>query len=62
VTLDADRHADACKTLRVAAFPTVIVLGADGTERTRTVGRPTPSTLAATMETGLRATVAGAFR
>jgi hypothetical protein len=62
VMLDADRHADACKTLGVTAFPTVMVLGSDGTERTRTVGRPTLQALVSVMESGLHATVAADIR
>lgn len=58
VMLDADRHADACRQLGVAAFPTVIVLAADGSEQIRTVGRPTTAALLAAMESGITATVA----
>lgn len=58
VMVDADRNADACRKLGVTAFPTVLVLAADGGERTRTVGRPTLATLTSAMESGLHATVA----
>lgn len=58
VMLDADRHADACRSLNVTAFPTVIVLAADGSEQTRTVGRPTTTALMAAMESGIQAAVA----
>ncbi|MFM8635502.1 MAG: thioredoxin family protein [Planctomycetia bacterium] len=58
VMIDADRHADTCKALGVTAFPTVLILGPDGEERMRSVGRPTAEKLAATLEAGLRPAVA----
>jgi hypothetical protein len=58
VMLDADRHADACRGLSVTAFPTVLILAADGTERSRTVGRPPAESLVAAMESGLSSSVA----
>jgi len=50
VLLDADRDADACRTLGVRAFPTVLVQTAEGEEAARLTGRADAATLAATLE------------
>lgn len=49
VAVDADRHADACRKFGVNAFPTVILLDADGTERFRATGATAITHVAAAM-------------
>lgn len=49
VAIDADRHADTCKRFAVSAFPTVILLDADGTERFRATGSTAITSVAAAM-------------
>ena len=58
VMIDADRHADTCRTLGVAAFPTVILIDPAGEERMRSVGRPSTRQLAAALEECLHPSVA----
>lgn len=58
VMVDADRHAETCRTLGVTGFPTIIILGPTGDERTRSTGRPSTEKLAAALEAGLRPAVA----
>lgn len=53
VLLDADRDAEACRTLGVKAFPTLLVLEPDGTERLRAAGRSSPDAIAAVLEKAL---------
>lgn len=50
VLLDADRDAETCADLGVRAFPTLLVLDADGTERLRSTGRSAPEVLATVLE------------
>jgi hypothetical protein len=49
VAVDADRDAATCRAFAVQAFPTVIVLDADRTERYRATGSSAVSGLAAAM-------------
>lgn len=49
VAVDADRHADTCRKFAVNAFPTVILLDADGTERFRATGATAITHIAAAM-------------
>jgi len=49
VAVDADRHPDTCREFEVQAFPTVIVLDADRTERYRGTGSSAVAGLAAAM-------------
>jgi len=50
VLLDADRDAAACQALGVRAFPTLLVLDADGAECCRTTGRAVAADLVAALE------------
>jgi thiol:disulfide interchange protein len=58
VMIDADRHADTCRSLGVTAFPTVLVLTGAGEERLRSVGRPAKDKLADALEATLTPTMA----
>lgn len=66
VTVDADRDPATCREFAVEAFPTVLLLEADGNERHRAVGAGAAETLASSMagvlETGLGAGLAGRDR
>lgn len=50
VTVDADRDASTCRAFGVTAFPTLIVIDADGRERYRRSGAEAAADLAATLE------------
>jgi len=55
VLVDADHEPRVARAFGVKGFPTVLVVGLDGQERSRTTGRPAVWTLAETMREGLRA-------
>ena len=50
MAVDADRHADTCRRFGVQAFPTVLILGADGTERFRATGSAAAAHIATAMD------------
>lgn len=50
VRVDADRDADTCREFAVKAFPTVVVVDADGHERFRESGSPSVGRLAAALD------------
>jgi predicted DsbA family dithiol-disulfide isomerase len=50
VTIDADRDAATCRDFGVTAFPTVVVIDAEGQERYRATGAEAAVDLAATLE------------
>jgi hypothetical protein len=50
VVVDADRDADTCRAFAVKAFPTVLVLDADGSERFRATGSSAAGGLVAALD------------
>ena len=54
VLVDADHDSHVARVLNVKRFPTVLVVGLNGQERSRTTGRSAVATLAETMRDGLR--------
>lgn len=59
VTIDADRDAVTCSDFGVTAFPTVVVIDAEGQERYRATGAEAAVDLAATLEQVLGGTGGG---
>jgi hypothetical protein len=52
VAIDADREPDICRRYAVTAFPTLIVVDADGHAGRHTVGRPSAAELVAVLQSG----------
>jgi len=52
VAIDADREPDICRRYGVSAFPTLIVVAADGRAGRHTVGRPSAADLVAVLQSG----------